>query len=252
MRKRILITLAFLLALTSAAVSKQSGLLHRGERGEIVRVLQQWLAEAGFPVSGDPDGYLGPGTEAAVRAYQQDAGLAVDGVVGPATWAALGQAALYGDRKTLPSRGVFSPLLSWEIIDKLWPRETIAWLTDLERRSTIGIIRTGGHWHADVEPLTAKDTARLKSWYGGSWSWSRHPVVFRCERVQCGASINGMPHGADTIKNGFPGHFCLHFLASRVHQSGRMDAEHQRMVMRAAKYLLGAALPEEKREEEIR
>ncbi|NLG83890.1 MAG: peptidoglycan-binding protein [Firmicutes bacterium] len=252
MRNRILITLAFLSFLTFTGGSKQSGLLYRGERGEIVRVLQQWLADAGFPAAGDPDGYFGQGTEAAVRAFQQDAGLAVDGVVGPATWAALGQAALYGGRKTLTSRELLSPLLSWETIDKFWPRGNTAWLTDPKSRTTIGIIRTGGHWHADVEPLTAEDTAILKGWYGGSWSWARRPAIFRFERLQCGASINGMPHGADTIKNGFPGHFCLHFLGSRIHRSGRMDAEHQRMVMRAAEYLLGAALPEEKREEEIR
>ncbi|MCL6549109.1 MAG: peptidoglycan-binding protein, partial [Alicyclobacillus sp.] len=231
------------------AVSKQSGLLHRGERSEIVRVLQQWLADAGFPASGDPDGCFGQGTESAVRAFQQNAGLVVDGVVGPVTWAALGQAALYGGIRTITSRGLVFPLLSWETMDKVWPRGSTAWLTDLKSRTTIRIIRTGGHWHADVEPLTAEDTGRLKSWYGGSWSWARRPVIFRFERVQCGASINGMPHGADKIKNGFPGHFCLHFLGSRVHRSGRMDAEHQRMVMQAAKHLLGGAMPEEEMEE---
>jgi peptidoglycan hydrolase-like protein with peptidoglycan-binding domain len=35
------------------------------------------------------DGIVGPGTEAAIRAFQQDHGLTPDGLAGPATWKAI-------------------------------------------------------------------------------------------------------------------------------------------------------------------
>ena len=57
-------------------------------RGPDVRLVQEALVEAGFPVA--PDGIFGPATNRAVRAYQNQLGLAADGVVGPATRARLG------------------------------------------------------------------------------------------------------------------------------------------------------------------
>ncbi|GAB3952427.1 hypothetical protein GCM10028832_06770 [Streptomyces sparsus] len=39
--------------------------------------------------AGAEDGFFGPTTEAAIKAFQQDVGLAVDGIVGPNTWRVL-------------------------------------------------------------------------------------------------------------------------------------------------------------------
>jgi len=56
--------------------------------GADVKVLQEKLLAAGFN-PGATDGEFGPGTEAAVIAFQKSEGLVADGVVGPATAARL-------------------------------------------------------------------------------------------------------------------------------------------------------------------
>lgn len=62
--------------------------LVRGATGERVSALQARLGELGYFI-GPPDGHFGPGTQQAVWALQKAAGTARDGVVGPATQAAL-------------------------------------------------------------------------------------------------------------------------------------------------------------------
>ncbi|MFF2269910.1 peptidoglycan-binding protein [Cellulosimicrobium cellulans] len=62
--------------------------LARGATGERVVALQQRLADLGYFI-GTPDGDFGGGTQQAVWALQKAAGLSRDGVVGPATQAAL-------------------------------------------------------------------------------------------------------------------------------------------------------------------
>jgi D-alanyl-D-alanine carboxypeptidase/Putative peptidoglycan binding domain len=72
--------------------------VRRGSAGEAVRFLQGRLNALAGP-HGHPvlhgkllvvDGLFGPLTEQVVRAFQGSHGLAVDGVVGPQTWAKLG------------------------------------------------------------------------------------------------------------------------------------------------------------------
>ena len=63
-------------------------LLARGASGSVVTALQKGLKKYGTPATdpGTVDGDFGPKTEAAVKAYQQDRGIHVDGVVGDQTW----------------------------------------------------------------------------------------------------------------------------------------------------------------------
>jgi peptidoglycan hydrolase-like protein with peptidoglycan-binding domain len=62
--------------------------LRRGASARAVVDLQTRLTAAGFS-AGTADGYFGPLTDAAVRAFQRSRGLVADGIVGSQTWAAL-------------------------------------------------------------------------------------------------------------------------------------------------------------------
>lgn len=61
--------------------------LSRGEDGPFVKILQHLLRARGFALLAD--GIFGPITEHAVRRFQGSQGIAVDGIVGPATWTRL-------------------------------------------------------------------------------------------------------------------------------------------------------------------
>ena len=64
-----------------------------GSTGDAVRAVQEEFQFRNL--SGDPgqglavDGVFGPKTRAAVRPFQQALGITVDGIVGPVTWPAL-------------------------------------------------------------------------------------------------------------------------------------------------------------------
>jgi peptidoglycan hydrolase-like protein with peptidoglycan-binding domain len=68
--------------------------LRRGSSGTAVRQLQEALKEAGHD-PGRIDGEFGPATEAAVRAFQQEKEIAVDGVVGAITWLNIDEDAVF-------------------------------------------------------------------------------------------------------------------------------------------------------------
>lgn len=128
----------------------------------------------------------------------------------------------------------YGQLISWQEADRLLPRYSTFQLMDLETGITWRTQRRAGSRHADIQPLTKEDTQRLKTAYGGSWSWDRRAVVVLAGDKRLAASINGMPHGAGALQNGFPGHHCLHFWQSTTHTKNKPDAAHQVMVHKAA------------------
>ena len=71
---------------TAATISPWP-LVRRGDQQHPVKTLQYLLRGRGRNLT--VDGIFGPSTDAAVRAFQQQKGLAVNGVVGANTWSAL-------------------------------------------------------------------------------------------------------------------------------------------------------------------
>lgn len=67
----------------SSASSSSTAVLKFGDKGDSVKLCQDKLTRAGYPLV--VDGSFGPAMQAAVRKFQSDNGLVVDGLLGPAT-----------------------------------------------------------------------------------------------------------------------------------------------------------------------
>lgn len=81
---------AAMIAPATPAATGAQPVLRIGARGEEVKDLQRELIAAGFN-PGPVDGWFGPKTQAAVRAFQHSRGITVDGWVGPQTWGKLNE-----------------------------------------------------------------------------------------------------------------------------------------------------------------
>lgn len=213
--------------------------LRIGSTGAAVMKLQTALQELGF-LSGKVDGIYGKDTYNAVYAFQESKGLTPDGIAGSTT-----QHELYG---TTPEGGtqigdvtIYPVELSdWYTgdIQKVWPRGTVATITDVKTGLSFRAYRWAGGSHADVEPLTAADTAIMCKIYGVSTAskivYVRHALWVTKDGRSFAASMYGVPHGTQTIlDNNFEGQFCVHFVNSRTHGTDIVDESHQTAIMYA-------------------
>ncbi|MGE8206509.1 hypothetical protein ACQKP0_18525 [Heyndrickxia sp. NPDC080065] len=139
-------------------------------------------------------------------------------------------------------------MLHWEEVNKFLPRLAKFTVIDVETGKSFEVQRRAGKHHADVQPLTRKDTKIMKNIYEGHWSWRRRAILILSNNRLIAASMHGMPHGAGALQNGFPGHFCIHFIGSMTHRTERSDLSHQLMIFKAAgkidEYLVSASPPQ--------
>lgn len=125
-------------------------------------------------------------------------------------------------------------MLQWEEVNEILPRYSKFTVVDLETGMRFRVQRRAGSNHADVQPLTSKDTAIMKKIYNGKWSWKRRAIIVISEDGKIAASMHGMPHGGGALKNNFPGHFCIHFYGSTTHRTNFMDLSHKLMILKSA------------------
>lgn len=124
-------------------------------------------------------------------------------------------------------------ILPWETAKDILPKGKKFTVIDVETGKQFKVQRRAGSRHADVQPLTTKDTKIMKKIYDGKWSWKRRAIIVKVGDQFIAASMHGMPHGAGALQNSFPGHFCIHFFGSTTHRSGKMDKLHHLMILKA-------------------
>ena len=203
--------------------------LQSGDKGTEVKKLQQALKDLGYDVSAD--GTYGPITVAAVIAFQKLNGLDDDGIAGAKTQTVLysgnpkrydsssgsssGGSSSGSTGTTVAPNGATIQLLHW--FDDVKPtlkngQNLIAYDPDTGISWTLRIMSRGNH--ADVEPLTAADTAAMFQAFGNKESWGPKVVYIKLPDGRWSiASTHNVAHGSQTIlDNNFDGQNCVHFL----------------------------------------
>lgn len=224
---------------SSSGSSSSSGAyvkLQSGDKGTEVKKLQQALKNLGYNVSAD--GTYGPITVAAVTAFQKLNGLDDDGIAGAKTQTVLysGNAKRYDSSSnsgsssggsssggsssgstgtTVAPNGATIQLLHW--FNDVKPtlkngQNLIAYDPETGISWTLRIMSRGNH--ADVEPLTAADTAAMFEAFGNKESWGPKVVYVKLPDGRWSiASTHNVAHGGQTISgNNFDGQNCVHFL----------------------------------------
>ena len=233
---------------------------------EQLKKVQTALKNQGL-YKGKIDGIFGKLTNSAVKQFQQKNGLSATGTIDAATEAKITASAA----SAVPSRGAASAAKTaagknakiemldwWKEANKVFSIGTTAKVTDVGTGKSFKIVRTYGGNHADCEAATLEDSKIIKSIWGGSWSWSRRPIIIEIDGRRLAASMAAMPHAGvdsqpankilnkrsqgygrgynlDKVKNnGMDGVFDVHFLNSRTHGTNKVDANHQKAVKKAA------------------
>ena len=230
-----------------------NGTLKRGSTGTDVKSLQAKLIELGY-LKGKADGIFGQSTQNAVIAFQRANKLTADGVAGSKTLTQLGKsgaAATTGPSATATPAPTPVPGAAEALAGRPGASRVIYanWYTTVKNvckaypYATVYDFSTGISWqvhifsvgaHADCEPLTANDTAKMRRAFGNQETWTAKAVwvIFADGSVYM-ASTHDSPHGTSHISdNNFNGHTCIHFprTQEQVSAIGPYATSHQESI----------------------
>ena len=221
--------------------------LKKGDSSEAVRTMQEKLISLGF-LSGKADGQFGIKTYQALVAFQKVNNLDPDGIAGSKTLTTLnGNPA--GAKATATPKPAPAVTPKPATVGISASKVIYAnWYTDVKAIAkkypyvTVYDIATGISWqehifslgaHADSEPLTAADTKKMETAFGGqTWNPRAVWVVFGDGSIYM-ASTHSMPHEVQHISdNNFAGHKCIHFprTQAQVTSIGPYATEHQQCI----------------------
>ncbi len=218
--------------------------LRLGSTGDAVTRLVQELIKQGY-YTGSVTNVYTSAVQAAVRAFQSAKGLTVDGIAGKQTQHALFGTVEPGADDYTDYNFQFYPAekIDWYTggIQQLWAKGASYKIYDVKTGIVWWARRWAGYSHADIEPVTAADTARLCQIYGVNnaqeiWDknlWQRRPCLITIGNRTFACSLFGMPHNpdGDTIPdNNMTGQICMHFTNSKGHESGKVDTYHQQAI----------------------
>lgn len=221
--------------------------LRKGDSNEAVRTMQEKLIDLGF-LSGKADGKFGIMTYQALVAFQKVNNLDPDGIAGSKTLTALNgnPAGVKATATPKPAPAVTpKPATVGISASKVIYAN---WYTDVKAIAkkypyvTVYDIATGISWqehifslgaHADSEPLTAADTKKMETAFGGqTWNPRAVWIIFGNGSIYM-ASTHSMPHEVQHISdNNFAGHKCIHFprTQAQVTSIGPYATEHQQCI----------------------
>ena len=223
-----------------------SNVLKIGSKGSAVKSLQSKLNQLGY-AAGKADGVFGLKTAGAVKSFQKDKRLVADGVAGEKTLKALEEASSGNQNPaaTATPAPTAAPVVTKPSASRVlyanW-YEKVKAVAKKYPYATVYDFATGISWqihifsvgaHADYEPVTASDTAKLEKVFGGNtWNPRAVWVIFSDGSVYIG-STHSMPHEVQHIRdNNFPGHSCLHFprTQEQVQAIGPYATSHQEKI----------------------
>ena len=226
------------------------GIISYEEEGELIAMIQTRIRDLGYFLF-KPTGRYQTLTRNKMQLFQRNqtdengAPIIADGTVGQQTLgllfstkavrAPIGTGVHFPNLKKNGKSQAPGQRMKWEDVKLKLQIGSTYEVTDFNTGDMYRMQFIGGEQHAEMECVTVGDTAVFKEQFGNEFNYYKRPVLINVDGVMVAASIQGQPHGDDTVSgNGMTGHACLFFEGSRAHVGGLMDVEHVNNIHTAA------------------